>query len=179
MLKPGKYHNTKTYFDSRNLINDNNDDFSKILAMDYKTYLADDILVKVDRSSMSVALEGREPFLDHRIIEWVAQLPMNLKIRGKEKKYLLKNIAHRYIPEEMLRKPKMGFGIPMMIWFKDELIELINEFLSEDALRRNEFLNASYILRLKKKFLENPNEEEAHKMWLPLMFQMWWKRWMD
>jgi len=170
---------TPTYFDSRSELSDHNDDYSKILAVDYKTYLADDIMVKVDRATMSVALEGREPFLDHRIIEWAAQLPIEMKIRGKEKKYLLKKIAHRYIPEEMLQKPKMGFGIPMMIWFKDELKELINEYLSEEALKKNEFLNTPYILGLKDRFLKNPNEEEANKMWLPLMFQMWWKRWMN
>jgi asparagine synthase (glutamine-hydrolysing) len=171
--------NISTYFDSRSLLSPDNDDYSKILAVDYKTYLPDDIMVKVDRATMSVALEGREPFLDHRIIEWAAQLPMDLKIRGKEKKYLLKKIAHRYIPEEMLQKPKMGFGIPMMIWFKDELKDLINEYLNEDALKNNDFLNTAYILRLKREFLDNPNEEEANKMWLPLMFQMWWKKWMD
>ncbi len=128
---------------------------------------------------MSVALEGREPFIDHRIIEWVAQLPIHLKIKGREKKYLLKKIAHKYVPEELLKRPKMGFAAPMTTWFKKELKELFEEHLNEDALKKNVFLNTSYVLELKEKFLKNPNEDEVNRIWLPFMFQMWWKKWME
>ena len=178
MLRVVNTENPETSFNSQSHLNKHNDDFSKILAVDFKTYLPDDILVKIDRASMSVALEGREPLIDHRIIEWAAQLPIDLKIRGKEKKYLLKKIAHRYIPEELMNKPKMGFGVPITVWFKNELKELFEEYLSKESLDKNEFLNTEYILSLKQRYFDNPGEEEANRIWLPLMFQMWWKRWM-
>jgi asparagine synthase (glutamine-hydrolysing) len=179
MLSGRDYPGTTTYFDSLLLLNNENDDFSKILALDFKTYLPDDIMVKVDRATMSVALEGREPLLDHRIIEWAAQLPIDMKIRGGEKKYILKKIAHRYIPAELLERPKMGFGIPVLIWFRDELKTLIYEYLGEEALNKNDFLDTRYVLQLRDAFMKNPSDDEASKIWLPLMFQMWWKKWMD
>jgi asparagine synthase (glutamine-hydrolysing) len=87
-----------------------------LLAADYLTYLPDDILAKVDRATMSAGLEGREPFLDHRIIEWAAQLPPELKYNKGDKKYLLKQLTHKYLPVEMMHRPKMGFGIPFGDW---------------------------------------------------------------
>lgn len=90
LLKHTDIEAVSTFFDSMPFIEDSNDDLSKILAVDFKTYLPDDILVKVDRATMSVALEGREPFVDHRIIEWAARLPIDLKIKNGDKKYLLK-----------------------------------------------------------------------------------------
>jgi len=179
LLRQKNHAKSNTFFNSQEFINRNNDDFSKILAVDFKTYLPDDILVKIDRATMSVALEGREPFIDHRIIEWVAQLPIHLKIKGKEKKYLLKKIAHNYIPEELLKRPKMGFAAPMTTWLNKELKELFDEHLNEDALKKNVFLNTSYVLALKEKYLKNPNEDEVNRIWLPFMFQMWWKKWME
>ncbi len=179
LLKNGKNGSVTTFFDSLPDLKGHNDDMSKILGVDFKTYLPDDILVKVDRSAMSVALEGREPFIDHRIIEWVARLPIDLKIKNGNKKYLLKKIAERYIPAELLNRPKMGFGVPIKVWFKNELKELINEFLDEQTIKKHEFLNAAYISKLKKEYFNNPLEVEANKIWLPLMFQMWWKKWMD
>lgn len=171
--------NTPTYFDSLPYLEDHNDVLSKILGVDFKTYLPDDILVKVDRATMSVSLEGREPFIDHRIIEWVARLPINLKINKGNKKYILKKIAEKYIPAAMLNKPKMGFGVPITVWFRRELHELFNEYLNEKAIKKNEFLNADYISKLKQNYFDNPTEDEASRIWLPLMFQMWWQRWMS
>lgn len=179
LLKQKNIDAASTFFDSMPFIADGNDDLSKILAVDFKTYLPDDILVKVDRATMSVGLEGREPFVDHRIIEWAAQLPIGLKIKGGDKKYLLKKLAHRYIPAEMLNKPKMGFGVPITVWFRNELKDLFDEYLSKEAVGKSEYLNASYIDTLKKKYLEHPTENEANNIWLLLMFQMWWKRWMS
>jgi asparagine synthase (glutamine-hydrolysing) len=170
---------TPTFFDSLPYLDRHNDVLSKILGVDFKTYLPDDILVKVDRATMSVALEGREPFIDHRIIEWVARMPIDLKIRKGHKKYLLKKIAEKYIPAEMLNRPKMGFGVPITVWFRNELQDLFNEYLGEKAVQQNEYLDGDYIARLKRNYFNNPSEDEASKIWLPLMFQMWWKKWMN
>ncbi|MBC7749931.1 MAG: asparagine synthetase B, partial [Methylotenera sp.] len=97
------------------------DDLSFMMAVDYQTYLVDDILQKVDRASMASSLEGREPFLDHHIIEWAARLPSNYKYHQGEKKYILKEIVHQYLPKEMMQRPKMGFAIPVEQWLQHEL----------------------------------------------------------
>ena len=83
--------------------------------------MVDDILQKVDRATMSVSLEGREPFLDQHIIEWAAQLPSDYKYHKGEKKYILRQIVHKYIPKEMMDRPKMGFAIPVENWLANEL----------------------------------------------------------
>lgn len=87
--------------------------------------------VKVDRASMSISLEGREPLLDHRIIEFAAQLPSQLKYKNGDKKWLLKQITHKYIPKEMMDRPKMGFGVPIIDWFRDELPEYFMIYLNK------------------------------------------------
>ncbi|MBK9525452.1 MAG: asparagine synthase (glutamine-hydrolyzing) [Bacteroidetes bacterium] len=103
---------------SNESVNGNLDLLSRMLLSEYKTYLSDDILHKVDRATMSVGLEGREPFLDHRILEYVAQLPSEYKMNDHAQKILLKKIVHKYIPESIMDRPKMGFGIPLQDWFK-------------------------------------------------------------
>ena len=110
-----------SYFDSNDLKADNYSTLSYMMAVDYQTYLLDDILQKVDRAGMSVSLEGREPFLDHRIIEWAAQLPLDYKYNNGNKKFILKEIVHKYIPAKMMDRPKMGFGIPISAWLQNDL----------------------------------------------------------
>jgi len=110
-----------TSFDDVTRLMPHNDCIDKMMAIDYKTYQLDDILTKVDRATMSVSLEGREPLLDHRIIEFVATLPSSFKIKDGNKKYILKSIVHDYIPKELMDRPKMGFSIPLNEWFGDEL----------------------------------------------------------
>jgi asparagine synthase (glutamine-hydrolysing) len=94
-----------------------------MMAIDYQTYLIDDILQKVDRASMTASLEGREPFLDHRVIEWAAQLPDNYKYYKGSKKHIIKEIVHQYIPKELMDRPKMGFAIPIENWLMIDLKE--------------------------------------------------------
>ncbi|PWT97798.1 MAG: asparagine synthase (glutamine-hydrolyzing) [Bacteroidetes bacterium] len=178
LLSPEAYPENKTSFSSLDDLSSHNDYMSKILALDYKTYLPDDILVKVDRATMSVSLEGREPFLDQRIIEFVARLPIEYKIRNGEKKYLLKKITHKYLPREIMERPKMGFGVPIGAWLQKELRPLLEEYVEPNSIRQNELLNADFITKSKAKFLANPDEKEGLKIWLLLMFQMWWKKWM-
>ena len=135
LLKKG-YQSTKTNFDLGKQLNSNNDDLSRILAIDYKTFMLDDILTKVDRATMSVSLEGREPLLDYRLIEYVATLPSDLKYHNGQKKYLLKEITHKYLPRKIMDRPKMGFGIPITEWFRDELKEYLLNYLDKDRLEK-------------------------------------------
>jgi asparagine synthase (glutamine-hydrolysing) len=148
------------------------------MAMDYKTYLLDDILQKVDRASMSVSLESREPLLDHRLLEFVAQLPDNFKYRDGEKKWLLKEIVHKYVPKKEMDRPKMGFAIPIESWLANELRPQVEYFLSEDLIRKQGLFAWEPIYRLKTDFL-NGKREFGVKIWYLLSFQMWYSRWMN
>ena len=173
----GKSATIKTSFDDKILLNSHNDVIDKMMAIDYKTYQLDDILTKVDRATMSKELEGREPFLDHRIIEFVSQLPSNYKIKDGNKKYILKSIVHDYIPKEIMDRPKMGFSIPLNEWFGDELKKYVLEYLDSQKVVKTGVLNVTEVERLKKEWLENSNLS-ANKIWLILTFMMWHERWM-
>lgn len=159
-------------------LHDSSDALAYMMAVDYQTYMVDDILQKVDRATMSVSLEGREPFLDQDIIEWAAQLPSDYKYHKGQKKYILKQIVHRYIPQEMMERPKMGFGIPMEQWLTDELKPLVEEYLSEEKLKQHQLFNAEEVKQLVKDF-QNGRTEKYLKVWHLLVFQMWYSRWMS
>lgn len=166
-----------TNFDEFNYLSCFNNDVDKLMAVDYKTYQLDDILVKVDRATMSVSLEGREPLLDHRIIEFVAKLPTEYKIKNCNKKYLLKSIVHDYIPQTIMERTKMGFSIPLNEWFGDDLKSYILEYLQHQKLKKVGVFNLEEIEYLKNIWLNNPNNSVA-KLWLLLTFMMWYERWM-
>jgi asparagine synthase (glutamine-hydrolysing) len=108
---------------------------------DFTTYLPDDLMVKVDIASMTVALEGRSPFLDHEFLELTAQIPFNLKLKGlNNKKYILKEALRGLVPNEVMFRPKMGFGVPIDIWFREELRDYAYKtLLSKKALARGLF----------------------------------------
>jgi asparagine synthase (glutamine-hydrolysing) len=152
------------------------DPLSFMMAVDYQTYMVDDILQKVDRATMSVSLEGREPFLDQNIIEWAAQLPSDYKYHKGQKKYILKQIVHKHIPAPMMERPKMGFAIPVQDWLSNELKELVNEYLSAAKLAEHGLFNAKEISSLLQNFY-NGHTEKYLKIWHLLMFQMWYSQW--
>lgn len=169
-----------TYFDTENFILGSNDDINKMLAIDYKTYMVDDVLTKVDRATMSVSLEGREPLLDYRIIEFAAQLPSSYKLNLGNTKDILKNVVHKYIPKELMERPKMGFGVPLEHWFKDELKELIDYYLDKNRLLKENIFNTVEVENLKKEYFRNPTgNDTAQSIWKILMFEMWYERWMS
>ena len=166
-----QYKNTS--FDNDFL--DFNDILSIPLAIDYTMYLQNDILTKVDRATMSVSLEGREPFLDHRIIEFVAQLPSEYKY-GKTQKMILKDIVHKYVPKALMDRPKSGFSVPLDSWLKNDLYYLINENLSPKAISESGLFNTEYVTKLINAFLRNEIDNRAI-IWKLLQFQMWYKKW--
>lgn len=149
-----------------------------MMAIDYQTYLPDDILQKVDRASMSTSLEAREPFLDHTIIEWAARLPDSYKYSNGIKKYILKEIVHQYVPKQMMDRPKMGFAIPLEDWLMNELREQVRHYLSEDRLKSQNIFNVQSVKQLQTAFFSG-RKELALKIWYILMFQMWYEKWMD
>jgi len=145
--------------------------------LDYKVYMLDDILQKVDRASMRYGLEAREPFLDQHIIEYAAQLPDHFKYHQGNKKYILKEIAHRYIPAEMMARPKMGFGVPIEKWLANELSPFVDEFITESKIREQNIFNPEAVLDIKRRFFAG-RKEFGTKLWHFLMFQMWHEKWM-
>ncbi len=122
------------------------------MAIDYQTYLLDDILQKVDRAGMSVSLEGREPFLDQRIIEWAAKLPMEYKYNKGIKKFIIREIVHKYIPKEMMNRPKMGFGIPVATWLQKDLKPFVDKYFDEAFIEKQDIFKNSEIQRIRKSF---------------------------
>lgn len=166
-----------TGFDSEELQKPYFTTLDYIMAVDYQTYLLDDILQKVDRAGMSVSLEGREPFLDQRIIEWAAQLPMQYKYSNGNKKIILKEIVHKYIPKKIMDRPKMGFGIPIGEWLQEDLKPFVDEFFDEAYIEKQGIFNNAEIQRLRNSFYHG-RVERAEKIWFILMFQLWYQRWM-
>jgi asparagine synthase (glutamine-hydrolysing) len=166
----------QTYFNSNELSNYSLLAYAQ--AIDYQTYLLDDILQKVDRASMSVGLESREPFLDHRIIEFVAQLPDEYKINNGVKKWLLREIVHQYIPKEKMDRPKTGFAIPIENWLANELRDMVETHLSSDKVNATQLFNYEEIARLKTAFFSG-RKEFGTKIWYLLSFMMWYEEWMN
>jgi asparagine synthase (glutamine-hydrolysing) len=166
-----------TSHNSSELLNMDQDPLAYMMAIDYQTYMVDDILQKVDRATMAVSLEGREPFLDQDIIEWAAQLSSSYKYYEGQKKYILKQIVHKYIPKEIMERPKMGFGIPVDNWLSHELKDLVEEHLSEASLKLHGLFNVQEVRNIVSDFL-NGRKEKHLKVWYLLMFQMWYKQWM-
>lgn len=151
-------------------------DLSIPMAIDYSMYLESDILTKVDRATMSVSLEGREPFLDHRIIEYVAQLPMNFKY-GQTQKRILRDIVYQYIPKELMDRPKTGFSIPIYKWLKADLRYLIEENLDSTSIEEAGIFKVSSVEKIKIQFFKD-QLDDLTIIWKLLQFQMWYKKWM-
>lgn len=152
---------------------DFDDPISVATAMDYVNYMADDILVKVDRATMSTSLEGRDPLLDHRIIEFAAQLPIEYKFNQGNKKRIYKDILYQYVPKEMMERPKTGFMMPVDEWLRGDLNYLLEENLN-DSLDPC-FFRVENVIHLKERFYNKQLRHENKVIWRVLAFQLWYK----
>lgn len=144
----------------------------RMMLRDTEGYLPDDILVKVDRASMAVGLEARSPLLDHRVMEYAWQLPLTLRTGSGNEKRLLRELAYRYVPKDLLERPKMGFGVPVGDWIKGPLREWSESLLSENRLRREGLLDAKTVRRVWNEHLTGQGAWPYH-LWDILMFQAW------
>lgn len=148
------------------------------LLTDQMTYLPNDLLVKVDIASMAVSLEARSPFLDHKLIEFAASLPENFKVNRYKTKYLLKKVAARLVPPDVIYRQKMGFGVPIGRWFRGDMKDLVySTLLSDKAIGRGLFKKDAV-----KQLLDRHlwfEEDASHKIWTLLMLELWFQRFID
>lgn len=144
--------------------------------LDLCQYLPDDILVKVDRATMAVGLESRIPLLDHRVVEFAWGVPPNLKCVNGETKWLLRQLLYRHVPQALIDRPKMGFGVPLAEWLRGPLRDWAESQVGEARLRREGFLDVKLIRRVWHEFL-NGTVDHSARLWSILMFQAWLERW--
>lgn len=148
------------------------DPLNRQLYVDIKSYLVDNILVKVDRMSMATSLETRVPFLDHRFVEFSATIPSRLKLQGKNTKYLFKKAMGDVLPPQILNRSKEGFSIPIKNWLKEDLKPLMLEVLDQEKIKREGFFNTNYVEQLKKEHLSG-KENHSHRLWSMMVFGIW------
>lgn len=150
------------------------EDMENVMLMDMMVYHPDDILVKVDRSAMAVSLESRVPFLDRDIVEFAFSLPHEYKADHKNSKKVLRNVLYRYVPKEMMDRPKKGFGIPVDQWIRNgQLTEWAKDLLNTERIRRQGILNADLVEHVWDEFKKNG--KKGTQIWRLLMFQEWMK----
>jgi asparagine synthase (glutamine-hydrolysing) len=147
-------------------------DIAHMMYLDAITYLPDDILTKLDRAAMAMSLEGRLPYLDPDLVAFAWRLPMDMKIRGRKGKWLLRKLLHRYVPKELVERPKMGFGIPLDVWLRGPLREWAEALLDVSVLRQQGYFAPALVRARWEEHLSGRRNWHYH-LWDVLMFQAW------
>ena len=154
------------------------DPLDRTLGMDVATYLPDDLLVKVDIASMAHALEARSPMVDHRFMEFAASLPATMKLRGRTKKYALKRALRGLLPDEIIDRPKMGFGVPIDDWLRRDLRDMAHETLLGTRARGRGLFRLEEVERLLGEH-EDPRTPRHFQLWNLLALELWFQRFID
>jgi asparagine synthase (glutamine-hydrolysing) len=155
-----------------------NDPLDRALYVDVKTYLVDDILTKVDRMSMAVSLEAREPLLDHKLVEFAAAVPTSLKLRNGRSKYLLRRLLERRMPRAIVDRPKHGFDAPTGEWLRGPLAGMVDSLLLDGRLRDRGIFNDHVVARLWHQQRDG-TADHRHRLWSLVMLELWFRRFVD
>ena len=154
-----------------------NNDYNSILLTDLQLVLENDMLVKVDRMSMSQSLEVRVPFLDNNIVDFAFSLPVNFKIDVTHRKKILKDTYKNYLPEELFNRGKKGFEVPLLAWFKTDLKSMIiNDLLNDKFIMEQNIFNIDKVKEIKKRLFSRNPDNSVEQVWELIVFQFWWKR---
>jgi len=157
---------------------DHRDWLGKVLYLDSKLYLQDEVLVKVDRASMACSLEIRCPFLDTRVVEFASRLPSAIKLRGLTTKHLLRHVFRDLLPDDILRRPKKGFGIPLGLWIRHELRHLFTEMLNPTRIARQGIFKPEAVSRLLAEHFAG-RRDHRKRLWNLFVFQMWFHTYVE
>lgn len=164
---------TRAYYDFRTEQSPNQDVLSQILYMDLKSYLPDDLLIKVDIASMANSLEVRSPFLDHKFVEFALSIPNDFKLRNGQAKYILKKAFSKFLPEEILGRKKMGFSIPIDKWFRYDLRDFAYELLLRNNKEIDQFFNKKFIASILSSHISG-KKNNGNLLWLLVNFIIWY-----
>jgi asparagine synthase (glutamine-hydrolysing) len=148
------------------------EDINQDLYLDFKSYMVDNILVKVDRMSMATSLEARVPLLDYKMVEFAFSLPSHYKLNGKTTKWFFKKAMEGILPNDIIYRQKEGFSIPIKNWLKSDLRDLMMMYLSENRIKDSGFFNYDYIQKMITEHLDN-KQNHAHRLWPLILFQLW------
>jgi asparagine synthase (glutamine-hydrolysing) len=148
----------------------------EVLYLDFRLYLEDDLLVKIDRASMACSLELRTPFLDHRLVEFACGLPAALKVRRFRLKSILKKAVENWLPRNIVYRQKRGFSVPVSIWMRGALRPLLDQTLNEEKIKRQGIFNAAFVRGLLNEHWAG-RADHRRTLWTILCFQLWYDRW--
>jgi asparagine synthase (glutamine-hydrolysing) len=143
---------------------------------DLHNYLPGDILAKVDRATMAASIEGREPLIDHRVVEFAFRLPLSMRRGSLGGKHLLKKVLYKHVPRELVDRPKQGFGIPLASWLQGDMSYMLDEYLNRERIRSEGLLDDVAVHRIVRGF-KRGHDKLANKVWSLLAFQMWHETW--
>lgn len=175
-MKPGTKRLYNKFMNDH-LLGPGNDEIDRIIAIDFQTFLSEDILPKVDRATSFASIEGREPLLDHRIIEFAASLPSSFKLNDSKGKYILREVVHKYVPASMMDRPKMGFGIPISHWGQGKLKPLFDDCFERKFLKDQEIFSPDKLSELYQSY-QSGNMMSFDRMYTVFNFQHWFRKWM-
>lgn len=145
---------------------------------DLHNYMPGDILTKVDRATMAASIEGREPLIDHRLVEFAVSLPFDMRRGALGTKHLLKKVLYRYVPRAMIERPKRGFAVPVKQWLARDLRSFVDEHLAPDRIARQGLFDTAMVSQYVKR-LHAGDASVRQRVWLLVAFQMWHQRWMS
>jgi asparagine synthase (glutamine-hydrolysing) len=154
------------------------DPLDRAMYVDVKTYLVDDIMTKVDRMSMAVSLEAREPLLDHRLLEFAATVPSSLKLKNGRSKYLLRRLLERRLPAAIVNRPKQGFAVPVGDWLRGPLAPLVDDLLLDGRFRMRGIFDDGAVARLWRDHRRGI-ADHPHRLWSLLMLELWFRTFID